>query len=125
VHIYIPLADGTPYDAAQTICRVIATVVATQYPPLATVERSVGARERLRGRLDPAAVGGTGRGGCACRATAALARKPRVPAHVLVESYSVLTRLPPPHRAPADLVAAFLAERFVEAPLALSPRAHL
>lgn len=58
-------------------------------------------------------------------AAAALARKPRVPAHVLVESYSVLTRLPPPHRAPADLVAAFLAERFAEAPLALSPRAHL
>jgi len=29
-------------------------------------------------------------------AAAALARKPRVPAHVLVETYSVLTRLPPP-----------------------------
>ena len=38
-------------------------------------------------------------------AAAALARKPRVPAHVLVEAYSVLTRLPPPHRAPADLAA--------------------
>jgi predicted nucleic acid-binding protein len=56
---------------------------------------------------------------------AALARKPRVPAHVLVEAYSVLTRLPPPHRAPADLVATFLAERFPEAPLALPARAHL
>lgn len=57
-------------------------------------------------------------------AAAALARKPRVPAHVLVETYSVLTRLPSPHRAPAGLVAAFLAQRFTEAPLALPPRAH-
>lgn len=58
-------------------------------------------------------------------ATAALARKPRAPAHVLVEAYSVLTRLPLPHRAPADLVAAFLAERFPDAPLVLPARAHL
>ncbi len=58
-------------------------------------------------------------------AAAALARKPRVPAHVLVEAYSVLTRLPPPHRAPADLVATFLSERFPEAPLVLPARAHL
>jgi predicted nucleic acid-binding protein len=57
-------------------------------------------------------------------AVAALARKPRVPAHVLVEAYSVLTRLPPPHRAPAGLVATFLAKRFPEAPLALPARAH-
>ncbi len=58
-------------------------------------------------------------------AAAALARKPRVPAHVLVEAHSVLTRLPPPHRAPADLVATFLSERFPEAPLVLPARAHL
>lgn len=58
-------------------------------------------------------------------AAAALAHKPRVPAHVLVEAYSVLTRLPPPHRAPADLVATFLAERFPDAPLVLPARAHL
>jgi predicted nucleic acid-binding protein len=58
-------------------------------------------------------------------AAAALAGRPRVPAHVLVEAYSVLTRLPPPHRAPADLAAAFLAERFPEAPLVLPARAHL
>lgn len=57
-------------------------------------------------------------------AAAALARKPRLPAHVLVEAYSVLTRLPPPHRAPADLVATFLAEWFRDAPLVLPPRAH-
>ncbi len=57
-------------------------------------------------------------------AAAVLARRPRVPAHVLIESYSVLTRLPPPHRAPAGLVATFLSERFTEAPLALPPREH-
>lgn len=57
-------------------------------------------------------------------AVAALARRPRVPAHVLVEAYSVLTRLPPPHRAPADLVAAFLTERFPDPPLTLPARAH-
>jgi predicted nucleic acid-binding protein len=57
-------------------------------------------------------------------ASAALARKPQVPAHVLIEAYSVLTRLPAPHRAPADLVAAFLARRFQEAPLTLPARAH-
>ena len=58
-------------------------------------------------------------------ASAALARRPRVPAHVLLETYSVLTRLPPPHRAPADLVALFLAERFQELPLVLPATAHL
>jgi predicted nucleic acid-binding protein len=52
-------------------------------------------------------------------AAAALARKPRIPAHVLVESFSVLTRLPPPHRAAAGLVAAFLAARFTDPPLIL------
>ena|ERR1700754_1707565 len=58
-------------------------------------------------------------------AAATLARKPRVPAHVLVEAYSVLTRLPLPHRAPPDLVATFLAERFVEPPLVLPARGYL
>jgi predicted nucleic acid-binding protein len=58
-------------------------------------------------------------------AAAALARKPRIPAHALVEAYSVLTRLPPPHRAPPSLVAAFLADRFPQPPLALPPGAHL
>jgi predicted nucleic acid-binding protein len=58
-------------------------------------------------------------------AAATLARRPRVPAHVLVEAYSVLTRLPPPHRAPAQLVAAFLKERFPAAPLTLPARDHV
>lgn len=57
-------------------------------------------------------------------ADAVLARRPRVPAHVLLETYSVLTRLPPPHRAPSAIVAAFLAERFRQAPLTLPARAY-
>jgi predicted nucleic acid-binding protein len=56
-------------------------------------------------------------------AEAVLARGPAVPAHVLVEAYSVLTRLPPPHRAPPTIVAAFLAQRFRQAPLTLPARA--
>jgi predicted nucleic acid-binding protein len=56
-------------------------------------------------------------------AAAILARKPRVPAHVLVETYSVLTRLPPPHRAPSPIVTAFLAQHFRQAPLTLPARA--
>ncbi len=58
-------------------------------------------------------------------AVAVLSRSPRIPAHVLIETFSVLTRLPPPHRAPADLVRTFLAERFVEAPLVLPARGHM
>jgi predicted nucleic acid-binding protein len=56
-------------------------------------------------------------------AAAALARRPRVPAHVLLETFSVLTRLPPPHRAAPEIVAAFLDTRFAQLPLTLpSPR---
>jgi len=50
--------------------------------------------------------------------------KPRVVAHSLVEAYSVLTRLPAPFRAPAAVVATFLARRFPEDPLSL-PSADL
>jgi predicted nucleic acid-binding protein len=55
-------------------------------------------------------------------AEAVLARAPRVPAHVLVETYSVLTRLPPPHRAPSTVVTAFLSRRFLHVPLTLPAR---
>ena len=44
---------------------------------------------------------------------------PRVPAPALVETYSVLTRLPPPHRAPVSVVESFLADRLAEPPLVL------
>ncbi len=36
----------------------------------------------------------------------------RLIGHCAVETYSVLTRLPPPHRAPASLVRQFLEARF-------------
>lgn len=55
----------------------------------------------------------------------ALRRDVRVPAHVAVETYSVLTRLPPPHRIAPAVAGEFLAERFPEDPLTLSPRGHL
>jgi predicted nucleic acid-binding protein len=58
-------------------------------------------------------------------ATAALARRPSIPAHVLLETYSVLTRLPPPHRAAPGIVVAFLAERFPGVPIALPRTGHL
>ena len=54
-----------------------------------------------------------------------LAAGPTLPAHVLLLTYSVLTRLPPPHRAPARIVAEFLARSFPGAPLALPAPAHL
>ena len=55
-------------------------------------------------------------------ARATLERGPRLAAQAALESYSVLTRLPPPHRAPADLVRDFLAFSFPDAYLALAPR---
>jgi predicted nucleic acid-binding protein len=57
-------------------------------------------------------------------ALAALARRPRLPAHVLMESFSVLTRLPPPHTAAAPAVEAFLRDRFPAAPLVLPAKAY-
>jgi predicted nucleic acid-binding protein len=53
-------------------------------------------------------------------ASKAIASRPRLVAHAAVESYSVLTRLPPPHRAHPAIVHAFLAERFDEPFLTLS-----
>jgi predicted nucleic acid-binding protein len=58
------------------------------------------------------------------RSAAVLAKRPRVPAHVLVEACSVATRLPPPHRAPCTLIGAFLRETFRDSPMLLPPREH-
>jgi predicted nucleic acid-binding protein len=41
-------------------------------------------------------------------------------AHVAVETYSVLTRLPPPQRVPPTVALAYLRETFGQQPLALS-----
>lgn len=57
-------------------------------------------------------------------ANAALQRKPRLPAHALLESYSVLTRLPVPHRAAANVVEVFLSERFPGPLLTLRDREY-
>jgi predicted nucleic acid-binding protein len=46
----------------------------------------------------------------------------RLIAHAALETYSVLTRLPPPHRAPADVVHEFLVTQFREPWLTLSER---
>ena len=48
----------------------------------------------------------------------------RLVAHCALETYSVLTRLPPPHRAPGDVVRDFLAARFRQPFLRLSARAY-
>nr|MDT0664310.1 type II toxin-antitoxin system VapC family toxin [Micromonospora sp. DSM 115978] len=50
----------------------------------------------------------------------ALASRPRLVAHAAVESYSVLTRLPPTHRAQPSIVHTFITERFTEPFLTLS-----
>jgi predicted nucleic acid-binding protein len=50
----------------------------------------------------------------------AMSSRPRLVAHAAVESYSVLTRLPPPHRANPSIVHAFLIQRFTEPFLTLS-----
>lgn len=47
--------------------------------------------------------------------------RPAIPAPCILETYSVLTRLPPPHRAPADVVHDFLAATFPGAYLVLAP----
>ncbi len=44
--------------------------------------------------------------------------------HCALETYSVLTRLPPPHRAPGDVVRDFLAARFPAPLLRLSATAY-
>lgn len=48
----------------------------------------------------------------------------RLPAHVVLETYSLLTRLPQPHRAPASVVREFLARDFPRPPLTIPPKAY-
>ncbi len=45
LHIFIPLPPGTPYDAGMLFCQIIATMVATKHPKVATVERTVKRRK--------------------------------------------------------------------------------
>ena len=49
LHIYLPMQPGTPFEAGQLFCRLIASVVAGRHSDAATVERTVK-------RRDPSAV---------------------------------------------------------------------
>lgn len=46
VHIYIPLPPGTSYESGMLFCQIVATIMATRHPRVATVERTVRARPR-------------------------------------------------------------------------------
>ena len=41
LHIYIPLPADTSYESGQLFCQIVATVVASKHPKVATVERMV------------------------------------------------------------------------------------
>lgn len=49
LHIFIPLAPGTSYEAGMLFCQLVATIVATKHPKIATVERTV--RKRKNGTI--------------------------------------------------------------------------
>jgi bifunctional non-homologous end joining protein LigD len=46
LHVYIPLAPGTSYESGMLFCQIVATVIASRHPKIATVERTVRARRR-------------------------------------------------------------------------------
>ena len=46
LHVYIPLPPKTTYETGQLLCQVVATIVATKHPKVATVERMVKKRPR-------------------------------------------------------------------------------
>jgi len=46
LHIFIPLPPGTSYESGQLFCQIVATVVASKHPKVATVERMVKKRPR-------------------------------------------------------------------------------
>lgn len=49
LHIFIPLRPGTSYDAGMIFCQIVATIVASKHPKVATVERTV--RKRKAGTV--------------------------------------------------------------------------
>lgn len=53
-----------------------------------------------------------------------VSRDTRLIGQVALETYSVLTRLPPPHRTPPDLVVELLTRNFAGPLLVLPPRDH-
>jgi bifunctional non-homologous end joining protein LigD len=46
LHVYVPMPPGTSYESGMLFCQIVATVVATRHPKVATVERTVRARPR-------------------------------------------------------------------------------
>jgi bifunctional non-homologous end joining protein LigD len=46
LHIYLPLPKRTTYETGQLLCQMIATIVATKHPKVATIERLVRRRPR-------------------------------------------------------------------------------
>jgi len=46
LHIYIPLAPSSTYESGMLFCQIVATVIATRHPKIATVERTVRARRK-------------------------------------------------------------------------------
>ena len=48
LHIYIPLAPGTSYESGMLFCQIVATVIASRHPKIATVERMVRAGRAAR-----------------------------------------------------------------------------
>lgn len=55
------------------------------------------------------------------RALSVLDRQPALPIQAAIETYSVLTRLPPPHRADPSVVNDFLQRNFGTAMIGLDP----
>ena len=46
LHVYIPLPPHTSYESGMLFCQIVATLVATRHPKVATVERMVARRPR-------------------------------------------------------------------------------
>ncbi len=52
LHIYVPLPPDTSYESGMLFCQIVATVVATRHPKVATVERMVRRRPRATVYVD-------------------------------------------------------------------------
>jgi bifunctional non-homologous end joining protein LigD len=46
IHIYLPLPKKTTYETGQLLCHLVATIVSTKHPKVATIERMVKRRPR-------------------------------------------------------------------------------
>jgi bifunctional non-homologous end joining protein LigD len=45
LHVFIPLPEGTSYESGVLICQIVATIVSTKHPKVATIERMVKRRK--------------------------------------------------------------------------------